>query len=544
MKNKNILDIKMFLLNKKQDIETPISSHHRDYWAFFSYFLLFLLGVVIYSYNSYTPLLLDDCGYGSNIKSFSDIVQFQKEHYFTTNGRFLTHTIVQLFAGLWGKNIFNIANTLVYLAMIISLLKITNVSLKNLKGATILLILITILWFFLPDQYITSFMIAGSLNNIWATVFVLFFLYHYMKFVKQTDHKYNTLLYVGLCFYAFLSSILVELYSIPLFPTMFIATLFIYKKRSPRVVILLLFFLVGTLIITLAPGNFIRFSKTGMEKISLAKQIFNFSILYFTTAYPYVVLGIILYYRWIIKRKIKYFFIENSFWLIFMIISLGFIMLSGAWYDRVFFAHFIFLVIIIINVLSKTPTRYYQIGYFIVIPILLIFLSVSMYNHSQTLSHNKLIVDTLIKELKNSSQKTVKLNNILQKTNKGFDTNAFSMEFDNWKNIFFARYYQIDSLSVLPNEIYDSLYLAPNLINSKNIVFPNGYTTSTLDYYICPIKKNQLPIESIDLVYSQNDTLMLVNKIDYLIQKFGFEDFIPYYYPHTESPPPSNFIPK
>lgn len=79
-------------------------------------FLVAVVGVCIYMLNYYTPLYADDYSYsfsfntGYKIDSLIDIVQSQKIHYQTMNGRVVTHTLAQIF--LWlGEERFDIINS-------------------------------------------------------------------------------------------------------------------------------------------------------------------------------------------------------------------------------------------------------------------------------------------------------------------------------------------------------------------------------------------------------------------------------------------------
>lgn len=73
-----------------------------------------------------TPWFLDDlnymwsCGDGKTlITSFDQVIQSQVTHYFTVNGRFCAHVLVQLFNGILGVGVFAIFNGIMYGANIV-----------------------------------------------------------------------------------------------------------------------------------------------------------------------------------------------------------------------------------------------------------------------------------------------------------------------------------------------------------------------------------------------------------------------------------------
>ena len=94
-----------------------------EYYLIFSYGVI---GVLFYLLSVYTPLMADDFSFayvydrnGANILSpimnLSDIIISQYNHYFVSNGRTPVQFIEQLFAGLLGRGLFNLFNTLIFL---------------------------------------------------------------------------------------------------------------------------------------------------------------------------------------------------------------------------------------------------------------------------------------------------------------------------------------------------------------------------------------------------------------------------------------------
>lgn len=93
------------------------------YYLAFSYGVI---GILFYLLSVYTPLMADDFSFaymydrnGANISSpimnLYDIVISQYNHYFVSNGRTPVQFIEQLFAGLLGRDSFNLFNALIFL---------------------------------------------------------------------------------------------------------------------------------------------------------------------------------------------------------------------------------------------------------------------------------------------------------------------------------------------------------------------------------------------------------------------------------------------
>ncbi len=118
------------------------------------------------------------------VDSLSDIFQSQWSHYFTWGGRVFAHTLVQFF--MWiGKPYFNIANTIIFIALILVIINLANTWLKISRKALV--------WIFLCLNLIaawsmnTMFWLTGSCNYMWMSFFQLFFLTPYVKALRSHE---------------------------------------------------------------------------------------------------------------------------------------------------------------------------------------------------------------------------------------------------------------------------------------------------------------------------------------------------------------------
>ena len=86
--------------------------------------------------------------YGDNrVKSITDIITNQYNHYFGWGGRSIVHFIAQFFL-MFNKNIFNIANTVTFIILILLIYLHSNNGKKH--NVTLLIILTLLLWNFIP----------------------------------------------------------------------------------------------------------------------------------------------------------------------------------------------------------------------------------------------------------------------------------------------------------------------------------------------------------------------------------------------------------
>lgn len=79
-------------------------------------------GILIFVFNYFTPIINDDYSYtfsfydGQRITSVSDIIRSMNAHYYSMNGRYVTHFLAQIFLLLGGK-IFDVINTAAFLLL-------------------------------------------------------------------------------------------------------------------------------------------------------------------------------------------------------------------------------------------------------------------------------------------------------------------------------------------------------------------------------------------------------------------------------------------
>ncbi len=162
--------------------------------------------------NALTPMMGDDYGYafiwdgehGGNldamqfgaadienrerVESFSDIAQSMWSHYFTWGGRILSHTIVQFFVWI-GKPYFDIANTIIFAALVLTTLHLAD-GLKKFSRAAIV-------WIFFCLFVLTKFSVVsmicltGACNYMWAATFQLLFLLPHVKALRSNSSKGN-----------------------------------------------------------------------------------------------------------------------------------------------------------------------------------------------------------------------------------------------------------------------------------------------------------------------------------------------------------------
>ena len=139
--------------------------------------LLVLIGGVMYLLNLHTPLLMDDYDYsfswatGERIGGIADVFASQAAHYKLWGGRSVVHAIAQGFLFM-EKFVFNVANTLMYLMLLLEIYVLARP--KNRSWCWEILLLAHGILFTAVPFFGTVFLwLTGACNYLWGTVLAL-----------------------------------------------------------------------------------------------------------------------------------------------------------------------------------------------------------------------------------------------------------------------------------------------------------------------------------------------------------------------------------
>ena len=303
-----------------------------QYW---NVLLLVLFAIVAYSViNWLTPLWCDDLDYGAAGHSFGDIAHKEVHDYFHANGRICSHSLVQVFAGMLGKPLFNLVNPIMTLLMVILLPVVSGETIKasanKWRWFFMISLSLLLVWFVLPDQYITMFMIAGSSNYIWAAVLNLLFVYVFSQ-VLTKEVNVKGWQWVGVVALSFFAGAWMEMYSIAVVPALFLYLLLHKRNVNKHIIMAFVFYVVGTAIVVFAPGNFVRQGRSIGEHPTVATWFVNQLELAIRFKLVWVwLLTLTLLIIEIVKKQyfFKEFIEDVMVWLVGIIVSYVFLFVS------------------------------------------------------------------------------------------------------------------------------------------------------------------------------------------------------------------------
>ena len=118
------------------------------------------------------------------VESLNDIFQSMESHYFTWGGRIFAHGLAQFFIWL-GKPVFDVANTIMFIFLVLTIINLSNTWLKISRQA--LVWIFVSLFLFAAASLMSLFWLTGSCNYMWMSFFQLFFLTPYVKALRSGE---------------------------------------------------------------------------------------------------------------------------------------------------------------------------------------------------------------------------------------------------------------------------------------------------------------------------------------------------------------------
>lgn len=437
------------------------------------------LFIIIFLLNIYTPFNGDDYRYAFNysnwdrIENLFDVLESQITHYLTINGRTIPHILEQIFAGITGKWLFNVCNTL-FLIWLINL--ITNRLTKNPQNKNSLIFITFIATLFLfsyPGQ--TMFWMAGSLNYLWPATLALYLL----NIFENRHKKYNTL-FVFLI--SLLSAWFQEAISIPFLISLIILICINKSLRIKRNFIIIIGYFIGTSLIVFSPGTLARLSTneivhSGGIIFILASKLLN-TLASFKNLYI-LWISIILILAVSFKTSKNLFYKKNQTYIILWCVNVCFFFLLGFGEERVtFFLSIISYILVTRTFIDKIKLKYRSAYDFIII---IITISSSIYGVYICNNYYKYIYKLQTFIMNSPEKKVVIKYDDYKQHSRLVYTEKISSNFNSVTNKAIAMYYEKDFIQVLKHNIHN-LYISnftkesqlthKKFITSKKQIYP------------------------------------------------------------------------
>ncbi len=257
--------------------------------------LLALITATVYQLNAAMPLIMDDYDFmfswstGSLLTGFDDVIRSQIVHYQIWGGRLL-HIFTQSFLYL-GKNAFNVANTAMFMLLLLEIYGIARP--KRCFCWPILLLTYLVLMTMLPFFGTVFLWLTGSCIYLWGTTLALMPLI-VLRSVRECGIMSRGRLRAALCLpVGILAGWTNEntTCGIIICVSVFVAYDYWKERRlSGRILLLLLGQCIGAMLLLLAPGNFARASVYTYD--SMIRELLRRFVL--VTGYGMSYMGVLL----------------------------------------------------------------------------------------------------------------------------------------------------------------------------------------------------------------------------------------------------------
>ena len=325
--------------------------------------LLGVSAVVMFITHHLVPFMMDDLWYSTMlsdetpITSFSDIVKSQIWHYNNWGGRSMTHGILQLTL-LMGENVADVLNVLVtfLLAGMICLVA-ENRSLPVLLAAVGMLLGLNANW------KMSMFWQAGAANYLYITVFLLFFVFCYLRELPGQTQVLEKKKLRGISLWIIPLGILAGWSNENMGPAVWLLSLGVILwvwKREHRISLWMilgnLFCLFGSVMMIIAPGNFVRSGEVAENQYGFLWRLFLRSYGECKGALEYLFPALLILVFFLLLQKCVFreiIGIRNIFLLVCALLSWGAMILSPHYPDRASFGTMALLICVILSLAGK-----------------------------------------------------------------------------------------------------------------------------------------------------------------------------------------------
>lgn len=324
---------------------------------------IILLGIsilVMYLTHRRVPFMMDDLWYSTMlsedtpIRTFGDIVKSQIWHYKNWGGRSMTHGILQLTL-LTGEQVADILNIIFTLLLAGSICLVARQKhLGAFFGATAMVLGLNANW------KMSMFWQAGAANYLYITVFILLFVFCYLREVGE-DTTVSPL--PGIVFWIFPLGILAGWSNENMGPAVWllsVAVILTTAKKKSRIPCWMLVgsvsALLGSIMVIVAPGNFVRSSQAPDREYGFLWRLFMRCYAEGKATMEYlfptllVLAAVLLVGKCTLKIPIGR---QNIYLLLLALLSWGAMVLSPHYPDRASFGTMVFLICVIISMTGK-----------------------------------------------------------------------------------------------------------------------------------------------------------------------------------------------
>jgi hypothetical protein len=332
--------------------------------------LILSITVVFGVMNFLTPRIADDFGFANIVgtdqktQTASDIFHSLYNYYMSVHnegfrGGRLTPTIIAQVFVLLGKPVFNVANALVYTALILLMYFHIMGTIRNINMLLYAAINMLV-WYFVPSWGENFLWLTGTCYYAWTLTLILFFLLPFRVGFKNDDYKVSTLISFLYLFLGIVSGVTIENLSAGTFSFLcgyLVIKLFRRRKIKLFEALGIIGFFIGLILLAVAPGNHARLSSYEIAQYSFITRVMlriPMTTYIFFKHYGALLTGVcvILAFELYLYKKTK-FDLLPCLYLLAGLVSAYSMILSPIFIERAFFPVTMFLIIALLYFLQK-----------------------------------------------------------------------------------------------------------------------------------------------------------------------------------------------
>lgn len=326
--------------------------------------VLIAIGLLVYIIAQRTEnFMMDDIWYSTKlfndepITSLKDIWEAQIWHYNNWGGRSMTHTLLQIIL-LAGENVADVLNVLVTIVLAYMMAVVAgNKKVTYVLGAASLVIGCNANW------RMSMFWQSGAANYLYITVAILFFLFCYLRRIPEEGTEWETKKDLpGIYVYILPLGLIAGWSNENMGPAAWIlSTLIIvmlaYRKVRIRVWMILgnLSCLVGSILVVVAPGNFVRSAEVATNNYGKLWQLYLRCYAEGKAALEFLFPILVILMLMIVTAKVLDIRIgcRNLLLLLTALLSWGAMVLSPHYPDRATFGTLCLIICVILSLAGK-----------------------------------------------------------------------------------------------------------------------------------------------------------------------------------------------
>lgn len=269
------------------------------------------------------------------LKSITDILPSQINHYVEANGRFIAHVLVQLFCAFLGPVAFGVFNAAMYIFLVLLMLSFIGAPIRNSKAVLSIIILIVLC-------FSTKMMPSCQIGYIWSFVVALVF----VKIFLQASHI-SPWWALPLFLFAIIAGNFHEGVNFGIAGALFVWFIINLRRITALQWVMLIGFGIGALLIILSPASRNRVEATETPLTLSIANLLHYGLGLYVLMAALIAVG--RNKKASFNRIIK----ENFFFLSAVIFSLALNIIISIGTSRQLYGMNLFCIIVALNILPR-----------------------------------------------------------------------------------------------------------------------------------------------------------------------------------------------